>query len=101
MQDDRVVVSDVALPYTQEQISPAMEYVQRIKQRLPSELYLEFLDILERYKRPGADEVSHTLTRVISDDITLELYRRSFICAYQDSFKICPICLPISKDLRR
>jgi paired amphipathic helix protein Sin3a len=35
-----------------------MEYVQRIKQRLPPELYQEFLDILDMYKRPQPSEVS-------------------------------------------
>lgn len=47
------------IPYTAEQISPAMEYVTRIKQRFAdnAELYLEFLDILSMYKRYPVDEV--------------------------------------------
>ncbi|EJD05455.1 uncharacterized protein FOMMEDRAFT_118525 [Fomitiporia mediterranea MF3/22] len=46
------------LPYTHEQIFPAMEYVTKIKQRFAGreELYQEFIDILNSYKRSPVDQ---------------------------------------------
>ncbi|THH08411.1 hypothetical protein EW145_g2724 [Phellinidium pouzarii] len=47
-----------SLPYTHEQISPAMEYVTKIKQRFAghADLYQEFLEILNLYKNAPVDE---------------------------------------------
>lgn len=50
------------IQYTAEQISPAIAYVAKIKQRFAdhTDLYQEFLDILDLYKRgPPVDEVFH------------------------------------------
>lgn len=57
VQDVRITVTEGGPSYTPEQISPAMEYVTRIKQRLAPDQYQEFLDLLEMYKRPVTDEV--------------------------------------------
>ena len=45
--------------YTTEQITPAMEYVSKIKRRFEGneEGYQEFLDILNTYQRSPVDQV--------------------------------------------
>ncbi|KAL5498737.1 hypothetical protein ACEPAH_2092 [Sanghuangporus vaninii] len=60
------VIGD-GLQYTHEQIYPAMEYVTKIKQRFVGrdDLYHEFIDILNSYKRPPVDQ--DQLARRISD----------------------------------
>ncbi|KLO14002.1 hypothetical protein SCHPADRAFT_851670 [Schizopora paradoxa] len=54
-----------SLPYTHEQISPAIEYVTKIKQRFAdhTDLYQEFLDILSLYKRSPIDQ-AHLTDRI-------------------------------------
>ncbi|KAH8116164.1 hypothetical protein DFH11DRAFT_1832383 [Phellopilus nigrolimitatus] len=47
-----------SLPYTHEEMNPAMEYVTKIKQRFAghADLYQEFIDILGLYKRSPVDQ---------------------------------------------
>lgn len=54
--------------YTQEEMSPALEYVQKIRQRFAGDedQYLEFLDILNSYKRKPVDQVGGSTSHVDS-----------------------------------
>ncbi len=76
-----VISKSESLPYTHEQISPAMEYVTKIKQRFAdhTDQYQEFLDILSLYKRSPVDEVSGTHLRfhqVLTKDLQIQLTNR-------------------------
>lgn len=53
------VLPEQSVPHTPAQISPAMEYVMKIKQRFVdnTDQYQEFIDILNLYKLEPVDEV--------------------------------------------
>lgn len=84
------------LSYSVEAMSPAMEYVAKIKQHFTgdNERYREFIDILDAYKRTPVDEVFQSLTNLLA----LILCSRNILRrGYRRCSKTPLICSPVSR----